>query len=173
MIINVLFFFLGAATTILLLYLSVRDTPKKTKDMNKLIDDIEKVGSIKYRFKQAQDIADVQLELLARVSRPNASASHSRYKNDIVGQLKDLERQKMDIFRSILADGVDPNLIMILNGEQTTVKMSEAVAMYDAENGEYKRPASPPKTDPINPRNGLKLIVDNGDKNDTSDPKVP
>lgn len=138
-------------------------------DTDKMIKNIELLGSIKYRVTQISNITDRQIELASRTERPSASAAHSRYKNDIVGELKSLEEDKITIYRSILKDGIDPELQMIMGGELKTLKMSEVIAIHDGKTDNLK-------TDPIKSRNnGLHLVTKNEAQNDvtTSNPEIP
>src|SRR6185369_8368026 len=118
MIASLIMFLLGMATMFLIVMIigeaGAGTGNKKIKDA---IKDIELVGSIKYRFAQVTEITSRQMDLISSVDRPSASAAHSRHKNSIAGELKALEQQKIDIFKSILADGVDPQLSIVVDGQ--------------------------------------------------------
>ncbi len=161
----------GVFLTILCMTLYGDHLAKKEGDsFKKTLKDIELMGSVKYRFTKVNEITEQQLNLIGRAERPSASAAHSRSKNDIVGQIKALEEEKISIFRSILKDGIDPKLQIIVDGKPQTIKMSEAVAMHD---GTQAYPES--KTEPMKPRNnGLRLIQSSEDSNAKSNhPEVP
>jgi len=88
-----------------------------------------------------------QLELTAQLEAPTKGTSHSFWKRDLQSQIMDMEEEKMDIFRSILSDGVDPVLVtMGLDGEREDIKMSVAVERYEANN-----PRSSNLSSPVNP----------------------
>jgi hypothetical protein len=144
-------------------------TKDEKQSTDKLIKNIELMGSVKYRFTRVNEITEQQLNLIGRAERPSASAAHSRSKNDIVGQIKALEEEKIEIFRSILKDGLDPKLQIMIEGKPQIIKMSEAVAMHDG-TMEYPQP----ETDPIKPRNnGLKLVHNIEEVHESSNPEVP
>lgn len=161
---------------IVTIYLTTRALNKQDQedreDIHELMEKMELIGSVKYRYKKIEEITDKQLDLVSRVDRPSASAAHSRYKNDIVGQLKALEDEKVDIMRSIVDDGIDPNITISIDGEPQSMKMSEAINMHDINN---KKPFTPPpKTESIKTRNnGLRLIHNSEDNNVKSgDPEI-
>lgn len=169
----VLFFYgfvLGVVVASIVWMIVLSDLEQRKKiDSKKLYRDIELIGSVKYRFTKVNEITEKQLELVSRTDRPSASAAHSRNKNNIVSEIKALEEEKMDIFRSILNDGIDPNLQMIIDGQPQTIKMSEAVAMH-----ENNYATSSIKTESKKPRkNPLKLVANREDNNEFEDPKVP
>lgn len=142
-------------------------------DLKDTIKDIELMGSVKYRFTRVTEITDRQLELVTRAERPSASAAHSRHKNSIIGELKALEQEKIEIFRSILADGIDPKLSIVIDGKPSTMKMSEAVALYDTNAG--NAPSAPQsKTETNTPRNnGLKLVHNQESNDESGSSEVP
>lgn len=144
--------------------LSKKDEKKLKESASKL----ELMGSVKYRFTQVNEITERQLSIVSQAERPSASAAHSRYKNDMAGLLKSLEEEKMNIFRSILKDGIDPNLTIMIDGESKKIRMSEAVAQHDGTS------ATPVKTEPSKPKNnGLRLITPDEDSNASEDREVP
>ena len=124
-----------------------------------LIEEISKIKAIKSLFAEATKIAEEQANLISQVDQPSRSASHSRYKNGIVGRIKELENRKLDIFESILENGVDP-LIMVGDGtdEPTEMRMSELVRERRRELDDENYV---PSTDSKNPRekvSHLKLV---------------
>lgn len=153
MILFLVGFVSGVVST--LLYASYKVAQYNKKD-DKLIEGIKKdldlAVSVKKRFARVTQITSEQMELLANAERPSASATHSKYQNSIVSELKKLEKEKMDIFRSILKDGVDPKLSVIADGKPTVMKMSEAVSLYDS----HQSPSD--FSDSKNPRVRLRLV---------------
>jgi hypothetical protein len=160
----------GIAIIVLLLGIISSRVDKSDKtSTDEVIKNIELMGSIKYRFAKAQEITEQQLNLISQADRPSASAAHSKHKNDLIRRLKDMESEKVAIFRTILADGVDPNLTIMVDGEPTHIKMSEAVLMHD--NGEAYPPS---KTETKSPqKNGLRLVHNEENSNESSSPEVP
>jgi hypothetical protein len=151
-------FVMGFLLLIIYAHHVVKNIDKNDRDdfiveTEKVKKDIDKILSIRERFARASKITDEQMSLLSGVERPSASALHSKHQNSIISELKKLEEQKMDIFRSILKDGVDPNLSIMVDGKPTTMKMSEAVSLYESHNKPYD------KTDTKNTRSNLRLIT--------------
>lgn len=145
-------------------------TAAQQSKINKAFKEIELIGSIKYRIEKVNELTKIQLGLLSQMDRPNASAAHSRYKNDIARQMKQIEEEKMSVFRSIIKDGFDPNLSIQIDGKPQSLKMSEVVSMYDG-----NQPNSSPqkKTDPISPsreEKRLRLVVSDKGNHDEQAP---
>lgn len=95
-------------------------------------------GFMKPHLKKLGDLNKSQSALLSSLDAPSASASHSRYKNEIVEKIKALEAEKMTIYREILDQGMDPTVSVYNKGEEEVIKLSEAVSRYNSSN--------PPKT---------------------------
>lgn len=81
------------------------------------------------RLKKAAEISNKQLELFAATQGPSQGALHSKWKNDVLHEIKELEKEKRDILRSIIKEGLDPELTLTeeANGKKETVvvKLSE------------------------------------------------
>lgn len=166
--------FLSGAGTLLAaaILVGLKQQKSDDKDLKKILKDVELMGSVKYRFAKANEITEAQLDLVSQAERPSASAAHSRHKNDIIRRLKQLEEEKIDLFRSILKDGVDPVLSVMIDGVQQTIKMSEAVMMHE-NNHEGPAPVVE-KTETITPKNRtLKLVTETRSDNEPGDPAVP
>ncbi len=127
---------------------------RSDKVIDELRKDVDLALSVKQRFSRVSEITNEQMDLLASAERPSASAAHSKHQNGIVGKLKKLEEEKIAIFRSILKDGLDPKLSVVIAGKPTTMKMSEAVSLYDT----HKEP-SDIKTE-SKPSRKLRLVSD-------------
>lgn len=171
-------FLIGCATGALaLIAISFMFAPKlnvpadsQRSKMKDAIKEIELIGSIKYRIEKINEITQLQLSLLSQMDRPSASASHSRYKNEIVRHMKQLEEEKFNIFRSILKDGFDGNINVSIDGKMQSLKISEVIAMYD---GQQQQPNPPQnKTDSISPREEkrLRLVINNKGNQDDQAP---
>lgn len=115
--------------------LEAREREKLKSKVEKLVTEIKKEmiwASAKQRFDQVLKINEQQNDLIGAVEGPSRGALFSKWRNDKRGQLLELEREKMDIFRSILKDGLDPLVnVMGDDGEVTKKKMSETVAEFD------------------------------------------
>ena len=141
------------------------------REIEELIKDAEKLGSVKYRFKLVEEITNEQTGLIKSIDRPSASAAHSRHKNGVISRLKELEDKKADIFRSILDDGLDPMITIVdpQTGAPQKLKMSEALAMRENMNQKL------PKTESIFSRRNVThlRVVKDEENNDESKPGNP
>lgn len=140
---------------------------EKAKDaLIKQAGNLELIGSIKYRAKKAVEIFQLQQDLLGSLDQPSKNATYSRNKNTILSQIKELEEQKMDIYRSILADGVDSDMtVMTSTGEKKTMKLSEVIKLHDS--GTQVPP--PPQTDSQSTSAKVIKLVTNKKEEDESD----
>jgi hypothetical protein len=88
-----------------------------------------KILSVRDRLGEVYAISQRQSELQAAMDMPAQNALHSKHKNGIFQELRNLEDKKHAILESILKDGVDPK-IRVLNedGSQVEMKLSEFVA---------------------------------------------
>ena len=182
-IVSSLFFgwLLGILTFALLIAYQVRKLDKKSKkSVEQQIKEMEKqlevIGKVKALFSEASEATEEQMSLVAQIERPSASASHSRYKNDIIQRIKSLETRKLEIFQEILDTGLDPVISIMSDGEPKEVKMSEALALRKAEDDDFTPPS---KTDSNNPQGNvshLKLVkkeeLDDDGKSTNSDPTL-
>ena len=149
--------FLG--TIVLLALLTFKPSRLDNKTVNKMLKEAELVGSIKYRFDQADKLSNEQFELLSKLDQPNKSASHAHWKNEIVNQVEELEKNKIEIFKSMLEDGIDPYLTtMNSDGQTEQVRMSEAIKM--AENNNDAPQTKVKKTDPKSSRDDVSNVID-------------
>lgn len=167
-------FILGICFTLVVMGILGAHLENKDRTDNKAvrdaIKDVELIGSIKYRFAKVTEITERQMQLISNTERPSASAAHSRHKNSIMGELKALEQEKIEIFKSILSDGVDPQLSIVVDGQPQNMKMSEAVALFE---GGTVASDPPRKTEPKSPKNGLRLVHNKENKNESGSPTVP
>ena len=140
-------FVLGVISTFIGLYLFLRNAEKKIKDelkdkpkspsptelANKIFSKGELIGSVKYRFKMIDDKTSEQQNLLNGLKGPSAGAAVSRHRNSVISRIKELEEEKSELMRSILDDGIDPEVtILTPSGDTEKVKMSEALSMREA-----------------------------------------
>ncbi|CAM6003918.1 unnamed protein product [Sphagnum balticum] len=88
----------------------------------------QKKETIKERLLKASDIAQAQMSVRAQMDMPSKNALHSKYKNDLMLELQEMEQQKLDLLRTILIEGYNP-MITVLNesGKKTEMPLSEYV----------------------------------------------
>jgi hypothetical protein len=179
-LVNVLMFFLGllvgAGMFIGYGFYQVKKI-KNVKDL--LIDEIKKKvtaeddkrNSIKERLIQAAKIAQVQMELRAQAEMPSKNAAHSKYKNGLVAEINDMEQQKLDILRTVLAEGFDPMITVLHDGgtrEEIPLSAYVATAQTTADGGTGKKDATPPPHPGMDqpPRKVGKFFIYKGGKDD-------
>jgi len=126
----------------------------------KFVDELKKEmiwASAKERFDKALAISHEQSQMISKIEGPSRGALYSKWRNDTRSQLLALEREKMDIFRSIIADGLDP-LVSVMgdDGEVVKKKMSETVAEFDAHFPKDDRAKAPVAVKPQPP--ALKIV---------------
>ena len=115
------------------LLLSVRASSLDDKKIKVIISEAEKIGSIKYRFSLAEEMSKQQMDLMDKIYEPSKGAAHSRWKNEIIQQVDAIEKDKLDIFRTLIKDGVDPYIQFAgPEGQMEKIRMSEAVARAES-----------------------------------------
>lgn len=118
------------------------------------------INTVKVKLKKISELTEQQLDLAANVNRPSASALHSRHKNGLNGQIKELEEQKLVLFKSILNDDkFDPTItIMTADNQKESMKLSA----YLERNGIDYKEAVPEAPMPEGAkRRGKFLVYDN------------
>src|ERR1035437_871024 len=68
----------------------------------------KKKKSVKDRIAQVHELAQNQIDIIAQLEMPSKNALHSKFKSDLVGALQDIECKKLDILKTVLADGFNP-----------------------------------------------------------------
>jgi hypothetical protein len=91
-----------------------------------------KHGAIKLKIERINEISKIQLDYIGALDRPNASASHARHKNNLVSQVKSLEEEKITLFKSILEDGMDPLLTVVIDGVTKNLRASELLPILES-----------------------------------------
>jgi hypothetical protein len=137
-----------------------------------------KTGIIQPTLDRLQEISKEQIDCINSIDRPSASAAHSRYKNTVVSQIKQLEEEKEKLLRGILARGFDPLLSIIMTDGQTkSMKVSEIVSMLESES--ISNETSQSTTDPNSSCSAktLRLVKSTKENQDDgkpnpSDPKI-
>ena len=125
----------------------------------------QKKDSIKDRLIKASEIAQTQMALRAQLEMPSKNALHSRYKNGLGGELQELEQKKLDLLRTVLAEGFDPTITVINEaGAKTEVPLSSYV--NDAAVALNTSLGNPPSVDPNLPKRTSKFVLYKGGKDD-------
>jgi ribosome-binding ATPase YchF (GTP1/OBG family) len=141
MVNNMLMFMLGFVSSLITFTaygwhrLKKTEKAKKTflEELKKRADEIEKsMAPVKDKMARVQEITKQQMDLLGMVDQPSKNSLHSKWKNGLNSQIRQLEEEKMEILKSILREGQDP-VITVLNekNERESIKLSE----YMARNG--------------------------------------
>ena len=146
-------------------------------EMTKIIKDAQTVGSISWRYTIIEGITKKQTEIMSQLDTPTKGTSHSKWKRGLIDQIKDMELEKMEVFRTILTEGVDPILVcQTPDGELEKLKMSEILKRFDENSSALTSPTSPKvtKTDSNNPcKNESNLIQMFKNKENQRDPSNP
>jgi len=120
-----------------------KEVDKLVKGVNASYKQAELLGSVKERFKIFSKLTESQRALLGQVDQPSINASHSRFKNSVIRDLKQIEEDKKEVLQSILDDGIDVHIsIMDTDGEITKVLISEFLSeqFQSSENTESNIP---------------------------------
>lgn len=129
----------------------------------------QKKELIKDRLTQASELAKMQMELRAQAEMPSKNAVHSKYKNDLVHEINDMEHRKLDLLRTILAEGFDPTITVFdETGQRNEVPLSsyvnEATNLLGVRND--KQPEAPKDTGLGEPKKVGKFLIYKGGKDD-------
>lgn len=132
-----------------------------------------KSSSIKERLAQASKLAQAQADLRSQAEMPSKNSTHSRHKNGLISEIQLLEQQKIDILKTILAEGFNPVITVVHDGgTKQEVPLSEYVSAaqsnVDALGGKRDETPTPTTTDggPDLPRQVGKFFVYRGGKPD-------
>jgi hypothetical protein len=149
---------------------------KKVKDLlmnqirQKAAEMDGKRDSIKDRLVKASELAQDQASIRAQIEMPSKNALHSRHKNGLVAELQDLEQQKLDLLKTVLAEGFDPTITVINESgarqeiplstyvNQATVALNDSLGTSDA--------TPPPAPEDNQPKKVGKFIIYKGGKDD-------
>ena len=140
------------------------------QELTDAMKDLELMGSIKSRFKDVEELVHEQLSLMGALDTPSSSASHSKHKSDLISRIKQIEEDKLSIYKTILADGINPTLTAIIDGDATKMTLSEAV--HEMESALEKVSPLPPKTDSKKPRENFLKLVKNENTNESKNPTI-
>lgn len=151
--------------------IALKKQKKKIKILNDLKNKAENLGSkkdlIRERLIKAAELARTQLELRAQVEAPSKNALHSRWKNNLVKEIRDMEEEKISVLKSVLDDGFDP-LVTIITSEGTKEEVPLSAYISKSEEVLAKHDANadtPIKTDTKN-KNEHRFVVYRGGKDD-------
>lgn len=87
---------------------------------------------IRGKLDEVHKIMSAQLKLWCSVDGPNRGASHTRWKSGLIGQINDLETEKINAFRDIISNGVDITVqVMNSNGSKSEKKMSQLISEHE------------------------------------------
>jgi ABC-type phosphate transport system auxiliary subunit len=128
--------------------------------------------SIKERLTQASKLAQTQAQLRSQVELPSKNSTHSKHKNGLISEIQDLEQQKIDILKTILAEGFNPVITVVHEGgAKQEVPLSDYVAAaqetVNASSGDKRNEVKPLVTNnPDLPKQVGKFFVHKGGKPD-------
>jgi hypothetical protein len=140
----------------------------------KAVDLEQKYGSVKDRLLKAAQIAQTQMELRSQAEMPSKNSLHSKYKNGLAAEINELEQQKLDVLKSVLAEGFNPMITVIHDGgSKEELPLSDYVLMsQDAVNSiagnkkEVTPPPPPTSPESVAPKKVGKFFVYSGGKDD-------
>ena len=116
----------------------VKDT--NTSTTKRKID----VAKVTQLIKDAEGLAKQQTDLSSQAQQPSKGAAHSRWKNGLIAQMRELEDKKIEVFRKIVAEGYDPKIgVLRPSGEVEQLPMSEAIKVWEMEDAPKMPPAEP------------------------------
>lgn len=119
------------------------------------IDTSERVSKyIEKKIEEIGEITDKQAKLLNNVHKPSTGAAHSRWKNDAIAQLKELEANKINIMETILDISGDFKLQVVNQDGDTSSKLLSEIIQQYKENSTGDKPPTIPET----PKRHLKII---------------
>lgn len=146
-----------------------KQVDKTFDSINKSLKQAELLGSVKERFKQFRKLTETQQDLINQVYTPSKSAAHSKFKNVLTKEIKDIENRKKDILKTILDDGIDVHMtVMDPEGKTSKMKISEILA--DRTPQVQKLDSKTDSKSPSNSVTKLRLVKEN--KDDPSNPEI-
>lgn len=128
----------------------------------------KKAAGWKDRMTKVTDITKAQIEMRSRLDEPSKNALHSKYKNDMVQEIKTLEEEKIAILRSILTDGHDPEVTIETAEGRKKIKLSEYFVAAGLDTGDSVEPTDPEGGGDGSVRRAGKFVVYSGGNNGTT-----
>lgn len=127
--------FIGGVVTVLSLsfYYAKKEIKKNRskaesfyKELDKIKETVKKATDVQARVNRVKEISKEQLDMQMQMELPQKNGLDGRYKNGLAKKIKSLEEEKMDILKSILNDGFDPEITTLNSESKTeTMKLSE------------------------------------------------
>lgn len=143
-----------------------------TIDSEQLIyEQMDSIEGISEKFTRLTEIAKEQLDLYGAAQSPSKSASHSKYKNEIIRKIKALDEEKYSIMSEILKKGVDPMVTTIdEKGKASKIKMSKVLEQNNKSKAQSKKTEQKPSRKNKKDGNVISLFDEgeNGDPRDTT-----
>jgi hypothetical protein len=81
--------------------------------------------SVSERLEKVRKITNNQLDMQSQVERPQKNALDGKYKNNMNKEVKRLEEEKKDILMSILKDGFDPMISVMMEDGVESMPLSD------------------------------------------------
>lgn len=141
---------------------------KLAEDLKKHTDELEsKKASIKEKLLKASDITKAQMSLRDQIELPSKNALHSRHKVGLMYELRDLEKEKIDILKSILLEGYDPMVTVLSpSGTREELALSTYVNNSEQELAQFEEVENNLEKENSKPKNINKFVVYKGGKDD-------
>lgn len=154
-------------------YLTQKHRNKAKKNLNDALEALKKKAQeqlaqdkiydekVRGRLDRATDISMQQAEIMAQLQMPSKNSLHSKYKNQLVAEIKSLEEEKCAILKSIITDGYNPNVNVTLeSGEHKTMPLKEYM--------EYLGIPTGPTEQELREQRKAKFTVIQGGKSETT-----
>lgn len=125
----------------------------KTKPVS---DEEQRIKKEAYKLlDEVNQITDEQLTLLKGIDGPSKGAAFSRWRNDVIGQLKALEKDKLEKLQKVLDLGLNPKITAYVNGETVKKPLSEVLKdYYDL----YPKDKETTTSTPVKPKAYLSVV---------------
>jgi hypothetical protein len=121
-------------------------------------------SEIEKRMKRVKDLTNEQLDLIGQLDQPQKNGLDGKYKNSLNSAIKEIEQEKSDLLKSILADGHDPKITtMDPAGVVTEMFLSDFMAEMVLVAPKPSVPTPPSKSSVVG-----KFTVHKGGKDDGS-----
>lgn len=132
----------------------------------------ETVGRLYEKMRQIQKLTKDQMDLYSQIDGPSKGAAWAKGANKVGYRIKDIEEQKLAIFKEMLSEGIDPTIgVLDSDGKTKFMKTSELIAESEATLAGTKTIS---KTDPkIDEKKDEKIVhIDfkKGNDNDSNRP---
>ena len=137
------------------------------KTNNKSEDEALSTINTKIKFQKVREISEQMLQLQAACNQPSKNAAHSKYKNDIVRQMRELDLKRQKIIKEILDSGHNPEVQILLEDGTTKTRSLKDVLdqLKDVHSASVSNDVKPSK------KSHLYLVEDN-DELENRDEKI-